>query len=389
MGSLEAVLLLLCMSSPCLGQAAEGQGSGAGTRLISGKGFINLGHRWGSKSPLMHVSANMSEVTSIKSSFEFRTLDPEGLVFYGDTNGGVDWFVLGLRGGVPEMQIGKANILTSVAGGPKLNDGKWHKVELRSEGVFVGLEVDGTDALVLGLHSNPEDCHMTGKIRLSLGGILVRELELLNPLRTEMDGCVRAGNWLNLSSPWEMDLSEELHPCFDEIQKGSYFPGTGMALFNSSDFPAKQMNDSGVEVKIEGHSFKWNGTILGLVAPHGKPLLTITAEAQTGELIVRFGTQTDTLKLGPHSLALKLSRHAVQVELGQQQLSKLEDVAHDWVNMWNKGMPLAFGGVPDDSNSQCLEGCLSLIQVQGQDVDLDLALHMHNSISSHSCPFSP
>lgn len=69
-----------------------------------------------------------SLTSSISSTFEFRTLDPEGMVFYGDTEEGQDWFVLSLRDGIPEMQIGKANILVSVKGGPKLNDGSWHKV---------------------------------------------------------------------------------------------------------------------------------------------------------------------------------------------------------------------------------------------------------------------
>lgn len=70
----------------------------------------------------------MSLVYSIKSMFQFRTFDPEGVVFYGDTKEGEDWFVLILRNGIPEMQIGKADILVSVQGGPKLNDGKWHLV---------------------------------------------------------------------------------------------------------------------------------------------------------------------------------------------------------------------------------------------------------------------
>ncbi|KAJ8281980.1 hypothetical protein COCON_G00044990 [Conger conger] len=388
MGSREVMLVLLCMSSSCLGQAAQGRGSGAETQLISGNGLINLGRRWGSKSPLMHISVNMREITSLKSSFELRTLDPEGVVFYGDTKGGEAWFVLGLRGGVPEMQNGKGNSLSSVAGGPKLNDGKWHKVELHSDGLFVWLELDGTAALMLGLHTNP-DSYLTGEMRLSLGGILGSELELMNSLQTEMDGCVRAGNWLNISAPWELGPNEVLHPCFDEIQKGSYFPGTGLALFNSSDFPANQMEDGGAEVKIQGHSLSWSGTVLSLKGSQDEAVLTITANPQTEELIVKFGTQKGSLKLGPHTLYLKLSSHEVQVELGQEQRSNLVDDTHDWVTMWNNGMQLAFGGVPDDSDSKWLEGCLSLIQVQGQDVDLDRALHQDSSISSHSCPFSP
>uniref|UniRef100_A0A0E9SKY1 Uncharacterized protein n=1 Tax=Anguilla anguilla TaxID=7936 RepID=A0A0E9SKY1_ANGAN len=38
MGPWEVILLLLCMSSTCLGQAVEGSGSWDRTRLISGRG---------------------------------------------------------------------------------------------------------------------------------------------------------------------------------------------------------------------------------------------------------------------------------------------------------------------------------------------------------------
>jgi len=67
---------------------------------------------------------------SIRSFFEFRTFDPEGAIFYGDTKEGLDWFVLSLRDGIPEMQIGKADILVSIKGGHKLNDGAWHLVNI-------------------------------------------------------------------------------------------------------------------------------------------------------------------------------------------------------------------------------------------------------------------
>ncbi|KAI1898832.1 hypothetical protein AGOR_G00076410 [Albula goreensis] len=386
MGSrVMALLLLLCVSSAWPAQAADEAGeNGAKTTLTSGKRYINLGQKWGSRSPLMHTKANLTELTSIKSSFELRTLDPEGVVFYGDTQGGADWFVLGLRGGVPEMQIGKGNTLISVAGGPKLNDGTWHQVELRSEGIYVILQVDGIDVLVVGLHSKCDNCNLEGQIRLSLGGILVKELELLNPLQTEMDGCVREGNWLNLSTPWETD--EELQPCFTEIQKGSYFPGTGLVLFNSSDFTTQQTEESELEVKIEGHSSAWKGTVLSLKTPQGDSILNMTAQEQTKELTVIFGTQTSTLKLGPQSLALNLSQNEIKVEFGPQQLVMLDEVTQSWPTMWNEGLILAFGGVPDESDPIYLKGCLSLIQINGQDVDLDRALYKHNTISSHGCP---
>lgn len=48
-----------------------------------------------------------------------------------------------------------------------------------------------------------------------------------------MDGCVREGSWLNLSVPWETE-AEELWPCYQDVRPGSYFPGTGFAIFNTS-----------------------------------------------------------------------------------------------------------------------------------------------------------
>lgn len=67
---------------------------------------------------------------SIRSSFQFRTFDPEGAIFYGDTKLGRDWFVLSLKDGFPLMHISRGDVQVTVASGPRLNDGKWHTVSL-------------------------------------------------------------------------------------------------------------------------------------------------------------------------------------------------------------------------------------------------------------------
>lgn len=51
--------------------------------------------------------------------------------------------------------------------------------------------------------------------------------------RPQLDGCVREGNWLNISLPWEME-AQELWPCYQDVRPGSYFTGTGFAVFNTS-----------------------------------------------------------------------------------------------------------------------------------------------------------
>lgn len=84
-------------------------------------------HQWAAVTPIYCI---FILPRSIKSSFEFRTFDPEGLIFYGDTKNGDDWFILSLKDGVPLMQINKG-VLISVAGNPRLNDGKWHTVSIQ------------------------------------------------------------------------------------------------------------------------------------------------------------------------------------------------------------------------------------------------------------------
>uniref|UniRef100_A0A674JMR9 Laminin G domain-containing protein n=1 Tax=Terrapene triunguis TaxID=2587831 RepID=A0A674JMR9_9SAUR len=64
---------------------------------------------------------------SAASSFEFRTLDPEGVIFFGDMGDHSDWFVLGLRRGKAEMQISSVMTNISVRGGQRLDDGQWHR----------------------------------------------------------------------------------------------------------------------------------------------------------------------------------------------------------------------------------------------------------------------
>ncbi|XP_048883575.1 sex hormone-binding globulin isoform X1 [Brienomyrus brachyistius] len=271
--------------------------------------------------------------------------------------------------------------------------GRCRVVQLRNEGQSVVLEVNGSQALVLGLHSQHAEQDTMGLIRLSLGGILVKDLELFNSLRLEMDGCVRAGNWLNLSQPWATELVGEPRTCFTHIRRGSFFPGTGLAVFNTSDFPTHQGTGRSITIEMEGHIGNWTGTVLAILNSQHKAILTIAAQNQTQKLEVTFGERTDSLSLAQNELLLNLSENVMQIALGNKVIAELRDDARDWLNIWDDGMLLAFGGVPDystnTSDSQYLHGCIWGIRIQDRELDLDHALYKHSSISSHSCPASP
>ncbi|KAM9462054.1 sex hormone-binding globulin [Clarias gariepinus] len=355
---------------------------------VPGSEVINLGHKSTAWAPAMHLSVNLSSIASIISHFEFRTFDPEGIIFYGDTKEGQDWFVLSLRDGIPEVQIGKANMLVSVKGGPRLNDGAWHKLELRSEGKYVVVEINHKVELMVGMESDQTDDVLTGKLRLALGGMLVDQKKLLHSFYPQMDGCIRAANWLNISTVWDTEPTWKPSPCFQEIKKGSYFPGSGLAVFNTSDLPGVETEERGVTIEVFG---SWHGTLLSLQSLDFQFILPEAKEKESKVLTVELkeesasGNNADSTKL-----TLTLLKHSLVLN-GETEL-KNESI--DFLSGWTEGMKLAFGGVPSEAagetedlpNELHLQGCLEKVIIQGQELDFDLAFFKHTSISSHSCP---
>ncbi|XP_012690899.1 sex hormone-binding globulin [Clupea harengus] len=362
---------------------------------IEGGGLINLGNRERTWTPFMSLSTPLTEIQSITSYFSFRTFDPEGAIFYGDTRDGNDWFVLSLREGIPEMQIGKAHMKVSVVGGPKLNDGLWHKVELRSEDTFVVLEVDNKRELVVGLHTDQPDTR-EGLIRLALGGILIDEKKLLVPFNPLLDGCVQGGHWLNISTPWDSAPRKTAMPCFTNIKTGSFFPGTGLAIFNTSDFPGVDPEEKGIIITVNTSSKTLNGTILSM-RPYESPspILSVAEDTDSGMMALK--VKTDTIAVLnfdkdfiSFDVIIQKTSMSFETKVKGSHKVVIDDDFSSILAQWKKGMLLAFGGVPGDgadyAGSEYMEGCLDTIFVQGQKVDLDQALFKDASVSSHSCP---
>lgn len=380
-------LLLTAAGLSLLGSVATGQGDK--DVKISAQGTINLDQERDAWKPLMYTTVNLSEISSIKSTFQLRTFDPEGTVFYGDTKGGVDWFVLSLQDGLPLMQISKGKIHISVAGGPKVNDGKWHTLEVSNQGRFVVLEVDGSKGLVLGMGSTEEEEDLSGELRLALGGILINTNKMIVQYRHHLDGCVRQGNWLNMSLPWEMEV-QELRPCYQDVQPGSYFAGAGFAVFNTSAFPFEA--EGKISIELSGNFSKMDGTILSIKPLGQERMFSLVANNETKGVTLTFGSETVLMNNTFKRLTIIFQKDSLGLHEYEDSFSSPPSIFPmnpDYWTVWREGH-LAFGGLlgegEDQVGSNFLIGCLEKIQVQGKDVDLDLAFKHHTSISSHSCP---
>ncbi|XP_074555051.1 sex hormone-binding globulin [Halichoeres trimaculatus] len=374
-----------------LGWGAEIQGNSAGKKEVSGSATVNLGQERDIWRPLIHTTINLSEIRSIKSSFQLRTFDPEGVIFYGDTKKGQDWFVLSLKDGFPLMQISKEDMVVSVTGGPKLDDGKWHTLEVSNEGKFVILDVDDSGGLVVGMLSKTEEA-LSGELRLALGGVLIDTEKLIVQFQPQLDGCVRDGSWLDLTEPWETEV-EELWPCYQDVKPGSYFPGTGLALFNTSVFPIKA--DGGVTFEVWADFSNIDGTIFSIKSPKGE-ISSASFNKTAKELRVFHYPMGITEKTTFDRMGVTFLPDMVSVNCSRVDMSLSTSFNVSWGDsesafstFWTEAQ-IAFGGLlgNDEDNAhdpQFLTGCLEKIQVQGQDLDLDLAIK-RQSISSHSCP---
>uniref|UniRef100_A0A673URI4 Sex hormone-binding globulin n=1 Tax=Suricata suricatta TaxID=37032 RepID=A0A673URI4_SURSU len=73
------------------------------------------------------MTFDFTKIRKTSSSFELQTWDPEGVIFYGDTDPQEDWFMLGLRDGRPEIQMHNRLAQLTVGAGPRLDDGRWHQ----------------------------------------------------------------------------------------------------------------------------------------------------------------------------------------------------------------------------------------------------------------------
>ncbi|KAM9833296.1 sex hormone-binding globulin isoform X2 [Syngnathus typhle] len=370
--------LLLALSITALAWGVHGK------KDVSGSAAVYLGQSRDAWRPLIHITVNLTKIRDIKSSFQLRTYDPEGIIFYGDTKDGKDWFILSLKDGIPLMQLSRSGVLVNVAGGPKLNDGRWHTLELSNHGHFVILDVDGSRGLFMGVRSDTSEEVISGSLRLALGGILIPRERLFVEFEPQMDACVREGRWLNLSIPWETD-AEELRPCYENIRPGSFFPGNGLAIVNASVLQVHRKRS--VTIELWGDFTKMDGTILSVRTP-GQPLMfSLSAHNDTKKVTVLFGGHVLSVKDNFKKLAMIFRTGLLEVRHGGDESHFLGLPENSGLLDELRGSRIAIGGLlgEDDAGSHFLKGCLEKVQIQGKDVDFDRAIK-HQSISSHSCP---
>lgn len=65
---------------------------------------------------------------SFSAEFDFRTYDPEGVIFFAGGHLNSSWIVLAMHHGKLELQLKYGTVSRVTSSGPVVNDGQWRKV---------------------------------------------------------------------------------------------------------------------------------------------------------------------------------------------------------------------------------------------------------------------
>ncbi|GCB82217.1 hypothetical protein scyTo_0022297, partial [Scyliorhinus torazame] len=103
--------------------------------------ILNLGELFAGI-PVVYLRFKIPADSRFTAEFNLRTYDPEGVIFYAETNGNSAWFLFAVRGGKLEVQFKNERIpKITISGGPLINDGIWHTISVEETPISVLVKI--------------------------------------------------------------------------------------------------------------------------------------------------------------------------------------------------------------------------------------------------------
>ncbi|XP_006851616.1 PREDICTED: growth arrest-specific protein 6 [Chrysochloris asiatica] len=366
--------------------------------------------------PVIRLRFKRLQPTRLVAEFDFRTFDPEGVLFFAGGHQDSTWIVLALRAGRLELQLRYNGIGRVTSSGPVINHGMWQtiSVEELERNLVIKVNKDAVMKIAVAGDLFQLDRGLY-HLNLTVGGIPFKEKDLIQPINPRLDGCLRSWNWLNgedTTIQETVKVNTKMQ-CFSVTEKGSYYPGNGFAFY-SLDYVRTSL-DVGTETT-------WEIDIVARIRPATDTgvLVALMGEDHTVPLSVALVDYHSTKKLKKQLVILAIENvalslmeikvcdsqeHVVTVSVkegeaslvvdgtkGQSEASPaqlkerlallrrhLRDSVHTFV-----------GGLPDVPVTSApvtafYQGCMTL-EINKKALDLDEAVYKHSDITSHSCP---
>ncbi|XP_045338654.1 growth arrest-specific protein 6 isoform X1 [Leopardus geoffroyi] len=401
------------LPSPGFGSAwtpttASGTGEGVPGCLPARVGLGPMGH-------VCHLIILMLALRLL-AEFDFRTFDPEGVLFFAGGHQDSAWIVLGLRAGRLELQLRYGGVGRVTSSGPVINHGTWQTISVEELDRNLVIKVNKDAVMKIAVAG---DLFQLDRglyhLNLTVGGIPFKEKDLVQPINPRLDGCMRSWNWLSGEDTTiqETVKANSKMQCFSVTERGSFYPGTGFAFY-SLDY-TRTSAAVGTEAAWEIEVVAWirpatdTGVLLALVGGDRVVALSVAlvdyhSTKKLKKQLVVLAVEGVTLALmeikvcdgQEHRVAVSVQKGEVTLEVdgtrGQSEVSAAglqESLAV--LERHLQGSVLTFvGGLPDVPVTSApvtafYRGCMTL-EVNQQTLDLDEAAYKHSDITSHSCP---
>ncbi|XP_069035311.1 vitamin K-dependent protein S isoform X1 [Lepisosteus oculatus] len=358
-------------------------------------------------SPVLYLRFRLPENTKFAAEFDFRTFDPEGVILYAESSKN-SWFMLGLRNGQIEVQFKNEHVTKVTSGGKAVNDGEWHIISL--EELERSITVKISKEAVMNINS-PQSLFpsVSGilETKFYIAGLPSKSDSLIRPINPRLDGCIRAWNFMDQGASGVREVIQEKGSkhCFVEVERGSYFPGSGLAQFDIDYSSSMNTKNWTLNLSLNIRPSSSTGVLFSLVSNNTVPLsVAVMSTSPDDEDISLFIEDVLVASVRPSMLCFR-SRLALEVELSswgvraslnssvsehyaeqavlQKQLSVLSAALQGRVDTYVGGVQ----GVPLSATpvTAFYNGCMEIV-VNNRQLDFDEAISKHSGITSHSCP---
>uniref|UniRef100_A0A8C7JMR5 Growth arrest-specific 6 n=1 Tax=Oncorhynchus kisutch TaxID=8019 RepID=A0A8C7JMR5_ONCKI len=315
--------------------------------------------------PVVRLRFRRRVQTGFSAEFDLRTFDPEGVIFFAGGHLNSSWIVLAMHHGKLELQLRYGAVSRVTSSGPAVNDGQWRKISVEEQGRSLVIKIDREAVMKIAVNGDlftlKKGMH---ELNLTVGGVPFKEDSLINQVNPRFDGCMREWRWLTGedTSIQETIRSNDNMQCFSTENPGTYYPGTGFALFNIT------YGGSGVCVCV---CVCYVLVSVGDVIVASAPAFLCDAEV--------------------HEVNVTVSGNLTILEVDGQPGQSHTTPGQETVDL---SLPSTtfIGGLPDvplvsTLVSSFYSGCME-VTINGLALDLDEAFHKHNDIRSHSCPLT-
>ncbi|ELW72884.1 Vitamin K-dependent protein S [Tupaia chinensis] len=237
---------------------------------------------------VLYLKFHLPEITRFSAEFDFRTYDSEGVILYAESLDHSDWFLIALREGRIEIQFKNEYTTKITSGGKIINNGLWNMVSVEELENSVSVKIAKEAVMNINKRGSlfkPTNGFLETKVYFA-GFPRKMESAFIRPINPRLDGCIRGWNLMNQGASGVKEIIQEKQNkhCLVTVEKGSYYPGSGVAQFNI-DYNNKT-NEEGWQVNLTLHIRPSAGTgvMLALVSGNTVPFALSLVDSTSEKL---------------------------------------------------------------------------------------------------------